>query len=282
MSLLASFHVRMEPIEPGRGLLGDTGIQARGLAYDLFAEADARLAQKLHDADDLKPFTCSRLLGRRERGPHGEDLLAADTYRLRYTALTEEVADAFSQALYRRQATGDAIELGGAPFRVRRVVTASEEDPLARAVRWADLAQVPPRDTWRLSFISPTAFRQHAGHLPLPLPESLFGSCLDRWNAFCPQEMRVEDDFREVVRSAIFPVSVDVRTQRVPLRYGCFVGFTGRADFTAVTKMGARSQGIATALMEFAHFCGAGHGVTRGWGQVAVRDSVFRRSESGS
>jgi len=275
MSLLASFRVRLEPLGAGEPITEDTGVKARGLAYDLIGEANPDLARRLHDSSGPKPFTSSMLLGRHARGPKGEALLSEGPYHLRYTALNEEVADALSATLYRGQATGGEVRIGSLPFRIRRVITASEEDYWAQARRYQDLAGAAPRNHWRLSFKSPTAFRQSTGHLPLPVPHCVFGSALDRWNAFCPAKLRMDNELRDTIWQTVFPDHLQLRSRRVDLGHGGFVGFVGRADFTPVARLDADDLAKVTALAEFMYFSGTGHGTTRGWGQVAVLDSGF-------
>jgi len=57
--MLASFDVRLEPLNPGLTVTQDTGGKARGLLYQLLAEVDEPLATEVHDAVGAKPFTCS-------------------------------------------------------------------------------------------------------------------------------------------------------------------------------------------------------------------------------
>jgi CRISPR-associated endoribonuclease Cas6 len=275
MSLLASFNVRLEPSTPGLVGAEDTGTQARGLFYDLIGSTDPALSQAVHEANGPKPFTCSALIGRLERDGEGRMLLGSGPYGLRFTTLTQAVTDALSAALYQRYATGEPTSLGPLQFRIRRVVTASEEDYWGRAARYEDLLACPPRSLWRLSFRSPTAFRQQTGHLPLPVPTCVFRSALERWNAFGPASLRLNDDLEARLAEAVFPSFVDVESRKVTRRQGRFVGFCGRVDFEAIRKLPQEQLSALTALAEFLYFSGAGHGTPRGWGQVSVLDSAL-------
>lgn len=237
MSLLASYLITLEPLNPGLPITQDTGVKARGLLYDLLAEGDASLATEIHDSNGLRPFTCTALLGRNDRGPHGEELLGSGAHQLRYTALNGAIAEALWKALERRHADACPLELGPFRFRIRRAVTGKSGDSWGQSSTYARLAQCPPRDTWRLSFRSPTAFRQETGHLPLPVPVRIFGSALDRWNAFCPPDLQMAPDLLQVVSEAVFPAHLEIKTRTVGLEHGRFVGFVGRVDLVAVRTL---------------------------------------------
>ena len=299
MDPLSSFSVGLRPLNPGLAVTQDTGVKVRGLFYELLKEADEGLATSIHELNGAKPFTCSALLGpsgRTERGRAGvhpgggrpettkitppatsrtraSALLGDRPYRLRFAALSSETAEALWHALFERQAARRPIALGPLAFRIERLAMASERDYWAQAATYQQLARCPPRDTWRLRFRSPTAFRQRTGHLPLPVPACVFGSALQRWNAYCPEPLRMDEALLETVAEAVFPSHVDIRSVRVPLEHGSFIGFVGRADFTAVQPLPDEVLAQITALAEFLYFAGAGHGTPRGWGQVAVLDS---------
>jgi CRISPR-associated endoribonuclease Cas6 len=278
MNALNSIVVRLRPLNPGLAVTQDIGVKARGLFYELVKEADGGLAASIHKLDGAKPFTCSALLAPNGRGRSGEAVLQDRPYRLRFTALSSETGEALWHALFERQAVQRPIELGPLAFRIERLAMGSEREYWAQAATYQALAQCPPRDTWRLRFRSPTAFRQRTGHLPLPVPACVFGSALQRWNAYCPEPLRMGGPLVDTVAEAVFPSYVDVRSQRVPLEHGCFVGFTGRADLTAVKRLPEQLLAQITALAEFLYFAGVGHGTPRGWGQVAVLDSSLTAS----
>jgi CRISPR-associated endoribonuclease Cas6 len=136
---------------------------------------------------------------------------------------------------------------------------------------YRELAASPPQGKWRLEFLSPTAFRQQTGHLPLPLPSCLFRSAFDRWNAFCPEPLRMEESLLPSAEESVFPSQVEIRTRRVRREQGSFVGFTGRVELTMVRPLPPEAASQLTALLRFLTFAGVGHGSTRGWGQVELR-----------
>lgn len=273
MSLIASFSLTLEPLNPGAPVPDETGISTRGLLYHLLGNVNPAVAAGVHEGDGPRPFTCSSLIGRHRRADDGRALLAASPYRLRYTALNSAVADVLSEALFRAYALGEPVRIGALEFRIRRVITASEQDYWARATTYDALLEIEPRTQWRLAFRSPTAFRQQFGHLPLPLPHSIFRSALTRWNALCPAACAIEDETLARVAETVFPSAVSVRTVSVALEHGHFVGFVGRADLQAVRPLPDQHARRLTALAEYLYYCGAGHGTPRGWGQVAVIDS---------
>jgi len=270
MGLIASYLLALQPLEPGAIVTGNTGVMARALLYGLLGQADPALWVECHESDGPKPFTCSMLMGRLAKDHAGQLRLGEGPYRLRFTALTEAVADALSTTLYRVYATGTEVTLGSSRFRLRRVITASEEQFWARASTHETLLGTPPSTRWRLCFHSPTTFNQQRGHMPLPVPVSIFRSALATWNAPWSKAPPLRDDLLQFVNESVFLDRVDIRTRPFPLEGTTAAGFIGRADLRAMTELPGDVLTQMNALAEYLYFSGVGHGTPRGCGQVAV------------
>jgi hypothetical protein len=260
---LASFEVPLNP-EDAAAIVVDTGPQVRGWVYALLGASDPALAREVHNAAGPRPFACSGLIGPRGIQPWIGRLVAGEAYCLRLCALTARVAAALEAALSRALAGDGVIRLGPAALRMARPPTVVQSS-------YRRLAESPPRSRWRLDFRSPTAFRQRVGHLPLPLPDLIVRSAADRWNAFCPDALRLDAGLLQTAEEALFPSQVDIRSRRVRLEHGAFVGFIGSAEFTPVGSLPVAATAQLGALFAYACYCGLGHGTTRGWGQVASR-----------
>lgn len=172
----------------------DLGRASHALFLRLMSEHDPALSQSLHQDDDLKPFTCSNIFGAHRRA---ETLMIApgEPLWLRYTGLNAPVSG-FLTALADRARSGSlTIELEGAPFRVTGAALDASVHPYAGSAAYEQisapylLARSMPASRFDLRFVSPTAFRARGHNLPLPLPGSVFGSLLDKWNAFAPIAM---------------------------------------------------------------------------------------------
>ena len=73
----------------------------------------------------------------------------------------------------------------------------------------------------------------------MPLPRLVFGSLLDRWNAFAP--LRIDPEIL-VVEQACTIARYDLRTEMVPLGGGLQIGFVGRCTYGLPPGRGIRPR----------------------------------------
>lgn len=169
-------------------------LQQVGLS--ILGQHDPELAQRIHDTDDLKPFSVSGLM-RGERLFFGKVEVGTRTW-IRLTGLSSETALAllsYARQLHLKIQAEQAplIEIDRMPW---RIVDAHLSDSHA----WAGVSsyqtlierqrQARPPESIRLRFITPTTFRSNAVNLPLPLPHLVFGGLLTRWTQFTPHRLR--------------------------------------------------------------------------------------------
>jgi len=102
--------------------------------------------------------------------------------------------------------------------------------------------------------------------MPLPLPELVFGSVLDRWQPFSP--VALHPDVRRVAAEAVVLSRHRLRTRGMPHKEGMVqIGFTGQAIFSALS----RDQywlNVLQLLAAFAFYSGVGYLTAAGFGQV--------------
>jgi CRISPR-associated endoribonuclease Cas6 len=133
--------------------------------------------------------------------------------------------------------------------------------------RWLDLAQLPPAPRVGLRFLSPTAFRQGPGHLPLPVPYNVFSWPWRVWQAFAP-EFGLADDWIEWCAQEVFVVGHRIETMTAAVsKDESFTGFVGEVMFAA-HRGGPGQLGLLQALARLAAYCGVGHKTTMGMGAV--------------
>ena len=172
------------------------GRASHALLLDTIELTDAGLARTLHEGSGLRPFTASSLLGHFAAGRADP----GEIYTLRFTALRGDVAQGLLAAVQPGGpwAPDATLTLDGLPLHVLGVMTAADEHPWAGAETYAGLAAArlvggdPAARQISLLFTSPTSFRSQERHVPLPLPELVFGSLLERWNTFAPLALPVE------------------------------------------------------------------------------------------
>lgn len=254
------------------------GRAAHALLLNAVHWADAALADEIHTGSEMRPFTTSNLIGLSR--PIG--LKPDRTYTLRFTALSTAVARALLAALQAESSPisiGAEIRLADAALRIEAVqplnpLTHPPTDhphPWASATGYEDLSApwllgrlAPPRHV-TLQFASPTAFKSGGRHVPVPLPAMVFGSLLDKWNAFAP--VAFPPELRRYAEECLALSAYQLQTRSVPVKEGGLrVGAVGTARFVA-TNYDRYWLSLINVLADFALFAGAGAGTTMGLGQ---------------
>ena len=251
------------------------GRAAHALFLQVMALADGGLAARLHEpAEAPRPFTVSSLMGpKAARGLQPEA-----TYRLRFTAFQAEVSAVLAAAFQPggSLAPGATVELDHIPFRV--VAPPEAPTPWEAATTYTDLAgpwltarRTPPR-RWRLQFASPTAFRSGGLTVPFPLPRLVFGSLLQRWNAYAPVALPADETLR-FATEAIAVTRYRLQTRTAPLKNGGLrIGAVGEADYRAI-PYDRYWMSVTQVLASFALFAGIGAGATMGLGQARLLEA---------
>jgi CRISPR-associated endoribonuclease Cas6 len=262
---LLSLVLRLRPAAPGPPL-PFTGRAAHALLMACLDDFDPSLAEQQHKDSGPRPFTASALLGGR-RGLDPEQ-----SYALRLTALTTPVAQALRAAADAgRLAPGRPVQLADAPFTIETAALTPADHPWAASLTYEELSapwllgKQPPEGRLTLRFASPTAFKSAGLHVPVPLPAWVFGSLLEKWNAFAPVLLPVE--VRRFVEECLALSAYKLRSASVALKAGSLrVGAVGWARYTAVNR-DRYWLSVTNLLADFALFAGVGVGTSMGLGQ---------------
>jgi CRISPR-associated endoribonuclease Cas6 len=210
--------------------------------------SDKALAQSIHSATGLKPFTVSPLTVTNGRAEFRIALLD--------DALYPAIRDGMSKRPY-AEIVHAVLPVAGEP----RVTHHSYEQLVDRA--WED-------DIVTLRFESPASSRSNGMHFPLPDPILVFGSYLARWNTFAPPELRVDESWLEWLRQAVAVARFRIDTEEVRFPDYQQIGCVGLVQYRIVRPDRSLPRAIApfNFLADYAFFCGTGHMTTRGMGQT--------------
>lgn len=293
---LAAVVIELEAVsacELGR----DLGPAAHALALSIISARDPVLAGRLHegagldgspDESDgliernggerprvqgaLRPFSAAMftpdLSG---RGPlrlrEGQRLLLRITS---VDAATSRVLTGLNAADVSEEVTVD-----GAPMRAGRIISDPREHGLAGRDSIAELTQArllaaaAPNPIIVMRFLTPTRFHSRGRNMPLPLPELVFGSLLDRWNNVAPVLLPAET--RAYAAEHLEIAGYRLGTRRVIAAGGRFIGFTGECRYET-RKPDPYWQRVLDLLAAFAFYSGVGAKTSMGFGQAtAVR-----------
>lgn len=228
------------------------------------------LVTALHESNGPKPLTCSDILnGRSNR--EGTRLEAATPYFLRVTGLTQSLSQALLEALVEKPP--GAIEILRHPLRVTGATADATEHGWAGSTTYETLAArtmlqgggaVARQVT--MQFASPTAFKQAGRQMPLPLPDLVFGSLVERWNAFSP--LALSPEMRRFGAEMLALSRYRLQSRPVTQKSGALrIGGVGTATYRA---LGGDRYWLATMQMlaEFARYSGVGVQTATGMGQA--------------
>jgi CRISPR-associated endoribonuclease Cas6 len=248
---------------------GGLGRATHAAILRLIAAGDAALAERLHDENGVRPFTVSNVLGLNRRGP-AVGVTPERDYGLRVTLLTPEL-EALAAAW-----TPDALaplDLDGTTWHVERVTADPDEHPWAGRATYEELASPALRAAggstrWTLEFDSPVTFRQRGVNQPLPTPDLVFGSLLDKWNAVAP--LVLPEEVRRFAAECMAASRFELRSLAEPTKNGALqIGAVGRCTYNAVNR-DRYWLACIEMLARFAFYSGTGAGTARGFGRTRL------------
>jgi CRISPR-associated endoribonuclease Cas6 len=265
--MLASFLVFLRPLNIAS--LGRTvGRSLHGLLLELIRQVSPALAGQLHADAPIKPFTVSMLQGRFVQHAGHTCASPDQTYRVRYTVLADDVFAALSHILLGKYLFKETVDLDGQPFEIVEIaVEPARSGGWARLASYEQLIDEAQTDTRiALQFASPTTFRQGDVNLLFPLPVSVFGSYLRRWQALSP--IKVDDDgLLDFVEGQVVAERYQLETRVVSYGEFQFNGFVGVCQYRVLGHDPAHVKTLNT-LADFALFAGTGQKTTQGMGQT--------------
>jgi CRISPR-associated endoribonuclease Cas6 len=247
-------------------------VQAEMLAW--LSQVDPALAEAIHASEGPKPLTCSGLVAAEpgEESRHPSDNVAVRPgarYFVRVTGLVKPVSRALFAGLVERPPT--RWTLHGQPFRVLEAVCDAARDGWTGQTSCENLAAAAlqrgdrrPR-TVTLEFVSPTAFKSQEMQMPVPLPGLVFGSLVERWNAFTT--VALDPDLRRFANEQVAISRYRLESRPVPSKGGALrVGGVGQVTYTALDD-DRYALAALNILADFALYSGVGVQTATGMGQ---------------
>jgi len=235
------------------------------LAIKVIAGCDEALARNLESSNGLKPFTTSNL-----RGPFKDGKVDPNAaYRLRLTALSQKVAGIFEAArVGGALKAGEDVELDFIRFQVREEVKGEES---LTATTYQSLtnslfAPQPPPRKLTLQFVSPTLFKSDGRQIPFPMPDLVFGSLLEHWNASDSIPTPLPAEARKYARQCLRLGRFDLQSRFLRLHGEVFRGFIGRVTFHTY-NYDRYWMSMMAMLAQYATYAGVGAKTTMGLGQ---------------
>lgn len=142
-------------------------------------------------------------------------------------------------------------------------------------------AEPEPIKRFELKFLTPTAFAQDRLYLPLPLPQLMFRSWLERWNYFAPVYLG-SDELIGYLSQAIALSHHRVQTRSIQIHSGKVTGFTGEVTLQVLSRIEPLLANVATLLLHYARFAGTGIKTRLGMGQTILANQCGTKLEDGN
>lgn len=253
---------------PEKECPGWWGGAAHQLLKSVVGQARPDILADWEQKQDLRPFTASNLYGHFPQ----KRLKMEGAYTLRLTGLSSALSGILEQASRAGPlAPGQVVELDFLPFKVESVVTESTDyQELASAALFGE--STPGRYV-SFEFSSPVVFaitaRPRDGfeeihhQLPFPKPDYVFGSLLERWNAFSPRAF--PEELNRYVAHNLVISQFSLRSRTVLVSGGILTGATGSISFKTL-HYDRYWMSLLHALAEFGLYAGVGLKTTMGLG----------------
>lgn len=247
------------------------GDQTHALFLRLIEQIDPDLSYRLHDNNNYRPFTVSRL-----SSPEGERkpstmLQAGQTYRLRITLLDggplwQHLSNHFLET------EKVLLRLDKASFQLARVLTSPTADTSgwANYTDWQTLASTAACSSLTFDFASPCAFSLGNRRFALfPEPGLVWDSLVRTWNDYAPPVLQIDKQaLHAFVTQHVVVSEYRLQTSKVMYTEVIQKGFQGMCTYQVKELQGYASQ--VAALAAFALYAGLGSKRSRGMGQVRM------------
>lgn len=234
--------------------LGELGNALRGWLYELVGSHDAAMAELLHQWPRPGPATVALL-------PGG----AARELTLRVTAVDAALAQVLLAALTHTVERGGEVRLGEVALELRGGALSARDHPWAGLAEPHDLLDEPPATGWRLEFATPTVHKTGDVWQPLPVPRSLWGSWLRRWNDFMPPERVMATDLLDAFDQHVQLTELRLRSACVRGKGGAVPGYLGTVG-VAARGLDPALAAAMSRLAAFSFWAGTGANTLTGMG----------------
>jgi CRISPR-associated endoribonuclease Cas6 len=165
----------------------------------------------------------------------------------------------------------DTLALLGTKFHIQRQL--DELSSYEELYHTSIVLEPPPIDRYTLTFLTPTAFSQNRKYLPLPLPQLMFHSWLERWNHFAPVYLGGEE-LITYLDNATALTQLRIQTRNVTIQRGKIPGFTGVVNLRLL-QLDPLLANVANLLCQYARFSGTGIKTRLGMGVTATAEATI-------
>ena len=238
----------------------------------LVRDSDSALSERLHEANQMKPFTVSSLQGVGVVNGEQMALRKDEEYWLRFTSLDPILSEVLLSGILPNLPS--TISLGRADYDVIHTTMSQDAHQWAGTTTYEELVRrslvegESATSKIMLRFLSPTTFRSQDKNVPLPTPDLVFGSLVDKWNAM--SGVYLPPQTREFASRFIAISRFNLRSRVLFSGRYQHVGCVGNCTYEILAKDPYWIR-VVNLLADFALYAGVGSKTTVGMGQVRRR-----------
>jgi CRISPR-associated endoribonuclease Cas6 len=238
-------------------------------AYGLALVQDLHTKMQLTMGDTPIPnISCSSLTGNTRLVEDFVELDPATSYQLVICGLNTNATNAITNL-----DLTDTLALLGTKFQIQR--QPDELSSYEELYHDSIVLEPTPIDRYTLNFLTPTAFSQNRKYLPLPLPQLMFHSWLERWNHFAPVYLGGEE-LITYLDNATALTQLRIQTRNVTIQRGKIPGFTGVVNLR-LSSIDPLLANVANLLLQYARFSGTGIKTRLGMGVTSITEVKSNR-----
>lgn len=235
-----------------------------GLFFKMINQDDSEFSTKLHNKNDIKPFTISNLHSLKTTDKN-YIINKGKTYKIRVTFIDNLTFSIFVSAMLKYQTDEIGVSIGSINFNISGF-------ELTNTLSVNDIVEgdIKHRRSFEMKFLSPTAFRRKGINHLLPEPYSIFNSYSSKWNKLLDCDKKISHEEIMKMESSIYITRYRLKTQIVEMDKYKIVGFKGTCSYEIKKDIDDNTLRNINYLLKFAPYCGTGYKSTMGMGQVIV------------
>jgi len=233
---------------------------------ELVKQLHEKLSLPMGD-EQIAPVSCSGLIGNVENSGDFITFSPQETYELKLCGLNAEASSKIAQL-----DLSPNLEFLGGSF---TILAEQQKDNSYEQLYTHFVAEEPtPVREFQFNFLTPTAFAQDRGQLPLPVPKLMFRSWLNRWNHFAPIYLGKEE-LLEYLEHGVKIKHHRIKTRNFTLPKGYITGFTGTVTLTIPRHFDQLLANVAHLLCLYSSFASTGIKTRLGMGQTRIEINDF-------
>jgi CRISPR-associated endoribonuclease Cas6 len=254
------------------------GYQLYSAILEIMNQENEAVSKHAHDSP-ISSLSLGPLQGKFKRSnrPNHKTFDASERYEFRIGITDPREVEIFQSIIKPLIFKERNIQLEKGELQVEEVksTTKSFEEILTSIMEFKDPCM-------EFNFLSPACiqYRNSKVFEMFPHREAVFHSLLSKWNAVCPEGLKISIDRDEMARHLVekplayethsVVVNTFVDKKKGHARPKMIQGFTGRCQYTITRDMPEGVRNGIVALAMFAEYCGVGSAVARGCGAVNV------------